>query len=284
MEGLTTGVRPMTEADIDFGMELKNTVGWNQVRADWARLITLEPEGCFVATIDGQNVGTATTTTYEDKFGWVAMVLVHPDHRRKGIGTTLLDACINYLQARVATVKLDATPMGKKLYDTLGFVDEYVMERWMGRGIVGGESRGVTPLTEDELDALCAFDLPVFGADRSRLLRRFISEAGTVALCMMDGRQMLGYGIARPGSNSWQIGPVVAGNPSVAERLFRALLDRFPNEPVFADLLMPNPHVLDLARSLNFEKQRYLIRMYKGPNLHPGHPEYVYAATGPEKG
>lgn len=284
MDGITVKVRRMTEADIDFGMELKNTAGWNQVPADWDRLIALEPEGCFVATINGQSVGTATTTSYEDKFGWVAMVLVHPDHRRKGIGTTLLDACIDYLQDRVATIKLDATPMGKKLYDTLGFVDEYMMERWMGRGLAPTEIKGVTPVTEAEIDALCEFDLPVFGADRSRLLQRFLSERTTVSACMMDGRQMLGYGIARPGYNSWQIGPVVAGNQSVAEKLLRALLGSFPSEPVFADLLMPNPHILDLVRSLGLEKQRYLIRMYKGPNLHPGHPEYVYAAAGPEKG
>lgn len=41
--------RVMTEADIDFGMKLKNLAKWNQIPADWKRFIDLEPQGCFVA-------------------------------------------------------------------------------------------------------------------------------------------------------------------------------------------------------------------------------------------
>lgn len=284
MSGNAIGIRPMTLQDIDFGMELKNLAGWNQLPNDWQRMIGLTPEGCFIATSEDTPIGTATTINYEDKAGWIAMVLVDPEHRRKGIGSALLYACIDHLEQLVETVKLDATPMGKQLYDTLGFVDEYMMERWLGRGVSSTEVPGVRRITDEMLPAVCQFDLPVFGADRSRLLRAMVTEPANTPLCVVDDDQLVGYGIVRPGYHAWQIGPMVATEPDVAQRLFRALLGVVGEDHVYNDALMPNPHVLDLLRDFNFDKQRHLIRMYKGPNAYPGLPQYVYAASGPEKG
>ena len=277
-------IRQMTAADIPFGMELKKLASWNQLEGDWERLLALEPDGCFVATEGDVPVGTATTTTFEDKFGWIAMVLVHPDHRRKGFGGALLYACIEYLEECVETVKLDATPMGKKLYDTMGFVDEYMMERWLGRGSNTGVAAGVEALTETLLPDVSAFDEPVFGADRTRLLRHMLHEEANKCIVLRDGRQILGYGILRPGLHAWQLGPVVAARPSDANIIFRSLLAQAGNQHVQCDVLLPNRYILDMLREYGFEKQRYLIRMYKGKNSSPGHPEYVYAASGPEKG
>jgi hypothetical protein len=42
---------------------------------------------------------------------------------------------ICYLEQKgVAAVKLDATPTGKQLYQTIGFADEYSLERRQGMG------------------------------------------------------------------------------------------------------------------------------------------------------
>jgi GNAT superfamily N-acetyltransferase len=277
-------IRKMTAADIAFGMELKNAVGWNQLPADWERLIALEPDGCFVATLHGRDVGTATTTTYEDRFGWTAMVLVHPDHRRKGIGTSLLHAGIDYLEQRVEAVKLDATPMGKKLYDTLGFVDEYMMERWLGKGTNPVSIPDVVPIDQQLLTAVCEFDTPIFGADRSRLLKMLVNEEPNTAVCVAHAGRVVGYGILRPGYNCAQLGPIVAEEPKTADMLFRVLLGAVGDRHVQSDVLLPNRYVLDMMRHYRFEKQRYLVRMYKGRNAHPGLPKHVYAASGPEKG
>jgi len=277
-------IRTMTSADISLGMELKEIAGWNQIPADWQRLLALEPQGCFVAVCDGVDVGTATTTTYEDKFGWVAMVLVHPHYRRRGIGTALLYAAIDYLEERVGTVKLDATPMGKQLYDTLGFVDEYMMERWLGRGTKPLQLPAVGPITPDIFPALCEFDRPVFGADRSRLLGMLVNEEPNTALCIRDAGRVVAYGILRPGYQAAHLGPLVALEPEPAETLFRALLAAAGVQHIYNDMLLPNPNTRELLRKYGFSKQRHLIRMFRGDNAHPGHPQYIYAASGPAKG
>jgi len=277
-------IRKMTTADVPFGMDLKNAIGWNQLPADWERLIALEPEGCFVATSDGHDVGTATTTAYEDRFGWVAMLLVHPDHRRRGIGASLLHACMDYLHQRVKAVKLDATPMGKNLYDGLGFVDEYIIERWLGKGTGPVQIPDVVPIDRQLLPAVCKFDAPIFGADRSALLTMLVNEEPNTAVCVADEGRVVGYGILRPGYNCAQLGPVVAKEPNTADMLFRVLLGAAGDQHVQSDVLLPNRYVLDMMRHYRLEKQRHLIRMYRGQNAWPGLPEHIYAATGPEKG
>ena len=60
------------------------------------------------------------------------MVLVEQRFQSQGIGTALLERAIGYLDSRkIPCMKLDATPQGRVLYEKLGFVSEYDIERWM---------------------------------------------------------------------------------------------------------------------------------------------------------
>jgi GNAT superfamily N-acetyltransferase len=215
------------------------------------------------------------------------MVLVHPDFRRRGLGRQLLLAGIEYLEgAGVGAVKLDATPMGKRLYDTIGFVDEYGLERWTGQGrsdaVLGPDMRELTPA---DLEALVAFDTPIFGADRRRVLRRVLSEpairaAGTFAA----SGEVEGYVAVRPGQNAMYIGPLLAHRAVTAAALWRWARGIVGPRPVYVDVLLPNPTALELVRESGFTKQRELIRMYRGTNLSPGRPDLQYGILGPEVG
>jgi ribosomal protein S18 acetylase RimI-like enzyme len=129
---ITLRFRLMTVEDVPEAMRLKGAAGWNQTRADWARFLSSTPEGCFVAEDRGRVVGTATSIVYEGRFAWIGMVTVDPQYRGQGIGTALLQSVIRYLDSRrVPCMKLDATPQGKPVYEKLGFVSEYGIERWM---------------------------------------------------------------------------------------------------------------------------------------------------------
>ncbi len=78
-------IRTLTLSDVPFAMRLVEIVGWNQLPADWHRLIRIAPQGCFLAEWDGQPAATATAVAYGTDCAWVGMVLVHPDFRRRGI-------------------------------------------------------------------------------------------------------------------------------------------------------------------------------------------------------
>ena len=282
-----TTIRPFTADDIPFGMSLKDLAGWNQLPADWERLLTWEPEGCFVAEHDGVLAGTATTFDYEGRFGWVGMVLVHPEMRRKGIGTALLMHGIEYLEAKgVAAVKLDATPMGKQLYDQIGFVDEYMIER---RGGVASPPAPLDDLRsfagEGRTASLSPFDAPLFGADRGRVLRSLAAAEGAHAGAEHgeDGG-VRGYVMVRRGRSRNYVGPWVADDPEVAARLFDWAMAQIAGEPFFVDVCLACPHVNDIVTQVQYPTQRQLIRMYRGTNAYPGEPAQVYGLAGPEIG
>jgi hypothetical protein len=59
--------RLMTAADIPQAMQLKDAAGWNQTCADWLRFLSANPEGCFVADIEGRILGTSASIVYEGK-------------------------------------------------------------------------------------------------------------------------------------------------------------------------------------------------------------------------
>ena len=61
------------------------------------------------------------------------MMLVEEPHRCRGIGRALMVHALDRLDsAGVRTVRLDATPVGRPLYESLGFVAEATLFRYQG--------------------------------------------------------------------------------------------------------------------------------------------------------
>jgi len=277
-------IRLLTEQDIPFGMRLKDIARWNQTPDDWKRFLALSPDGCFVAEWEGQQAGTATTTTYGDRFGWVGMVLVAPEMRRKGIGTRLLKHAITHLEeAGVASVRLDATPLGKELYDTLGFQDDYELERMEG---VAQEAGGLgTAMKAGDVAEVAAFDAERFGADRSKMLATLCRQAPQLCFLSRSSAGALdGYIMARPGQNAYQIGPWIATHPDAAEGLFRRTLTALGGRRVFLDVPRVSDEPSHIVRQHGFTTQRPFIRMYRGELRHPGRPGETYGICGAETG
>ena len=272
----------MTRGDIAAAMRLKDAAGWNQTAGDWERLLSASPEGCFAAECEGRVAGTVATVIYEGRFAWIGMVIVDPPYRGKGIGTTLLERAISYLDSRsVPTIKLDATPLGKPLYEQFGFVSEYDVERWALTRAVGKPAvRNVVR----ELDAVLRLDREVFGADRSPLLRSVARETPQFVLVTKQQEAVAGYAFGRRGTRADHLGPWVAPDEDVAVTLLDEFLRRSERELVFIDCVRRNPWAVSLAQAHDFELSRPLTRMFRGRNDFPGRPELLCAILGPEFG
>ena len=265
-------IRLMTEADLAFADSLRATAGWNQTLRDWRRFLDLDPNGCFIAERNGAPAGTATTIRYQNKIAWIGMVLVHPEQRRHGIGRGLLWHCIDYLnRCGVQCIKLDATPLGKTLYDTMGFVDEWTMTRW--RGVVtGGPSK---KNAEIDLEEIAAWDEKAFGVKRSELMAKLAADCETVVL------KGVGFAMRREGSRAYHLGPVVAKNSKSAIKIMEALLR--PGE-VIIDVPDRNEAVAHWAQGKGLVAERQLKRMRLGPAAPADAPETLIAIAAPEVG
>ncbi len=279
-------LRPLTPADIPFGMSLKEQAGWNQTEADWGMLLEASEGGSFVALHNGKAAGTVTTVTYQDHFSWLGMMLVDPALRRRGIGERLLEAAVDFARTK-GPVRLDATPLGSKLYDSLGFKAEGTICRYLK---LGGAKAGKAPagscvkLTEDLLAAVARYDAPVFGADREVILKHLHQNAPAYACCVKQAEQFRGYCLGRHGSQFEQLGPLVAADFETARCLLLYALDQCQDQDVIVDVPAAQKEWRAFLEDLGFVPQRSFTRMFLGELEHPGQPDNQYAIAGPELG
>jgi len=263
----------MTLGDLDCAMNLKNQVGWNQTPDDIRRLVEYEPEGCFIAEMNGVPVGTVSTTSYGTKVAWIGMMLVLPEYRRRGIARKLIQTSIDYLQRRnVMCIKLDATPLGQPLYEQLGFHAEWDFQRWEREG-----ENAPTFLLDGALSSeLVAIDELAFGADRSEWLTRVASG------CRVFTAQS-SYGMLRPGSVATYLGPVVSEDSSEVAAMVVEMLSAADGR-VFWDIPTGNTLAESLAAQHGFQPVRDLLRMWSGEANVAGRPDLQFALLDPTTG
>jgi len=264
-------IRHLKVRDVIFADSLRKMEGWNQTTDDWFPFIALEPDGCFIAEWDGVSVGTITTIRYGVAVGWIGMALVHPEYRKRGIGRALLQRAIDYLRDnKVNCIKLDATPLGKKLYDSLGFRDEWSLTRWTKTGV----DFVCVPTEELDLRKISQWDERAIGANRYALLTALSS--GSLSKITEHG-----FGMIRAGSNAAYLGPVVAETADEGLTIVRELIS---NLNVVWDIPDYNGPAIHWAKTNGFTARRTLTRMYLGENVRAEAPETLYAIAGPEVG
>jgi GNAT superfamily N-acetyltransferase len=275
-------IRPMTVADVPLGLCLSGQAGWNQTESDWRRALDLQADGCFVAEANGTPAGTTTTCIFGDT-AWIAMVLVHETMRGRGIGTALMRHALAFLDDRgIATVRLDATPLGQPIYERLGFTVEFRLARYEGALPPAPAVDGLEPVMPKQWEALAAFDRAATGIDRRALLLRLFAEQPDNVRCTRNGSATIGYIAARAGRQAVQLGPCIAP-PDCCPRLFVDAWVRHGGNRVYVDIPVANPTAMRLAEAQGLTVQRHLTRMSRG-KPRPERLEWLCASFGPEKG
>ena len=269
-------VRKMAVADLALAIELSLSEGWNQTSNDWARVLNYEPDGCFVAEIDGALAGTVTTTRYGDQLAWIGMMLVRPNFRRRGVGIALMERALGFLKDHsVKCVKLDATPLGEPLYARLGFQREWSFHRWE-RPSKDSPILSAPDIEFSLTEPIHQIDQVAFGVDRSDWLSLLASESSTSS----EGDS---FAMIRDGRRAVYLGPVVATSPASARRLIDTLTARCDG-PVFWDVPGTNTAAIEIAKSLDFRPVRDLTRMWLGDELVSPEVGLQFALAGPAVG
>ena len=275
-------VRIMTEANVPLGMRLKAANGWNQTEADWRRYLGMQPDGCFVAELDGKPVGTVITCVF-GPVAWIAMVLVDADHRGRGVGKALMGHALDFLERQgVRSVRLDATPLGQPLYEKQGFVAEYALLRYEGVLPRGKGMANVEPLLPDHLENALLLDRAVTQTDRRKLLQRLASEFPQAMRVVRRADKLEGYSAARPGARAFQLGPCIAMG-SAGKQLLDDSRRQYGGKQVFIDIPTGNVPAIRWAEESGLSVQRRLLRMCRGPAPEEQIPA-LWASSGPEMG
>lgn len=278
-------VRRLDERDIDAAIRLTDLEAWGYTQADFLRLLTLSPEGCFAAVRAGEIIGVLTTTSY-GPVAFLGAVMVAPDHRDGGVGKAMMSAALRHLsRSGVRTVRLNAYLHVVSFYEALGFRREYEVIRWRGTPRRGNPER-VRPATRADLDDVVSLDERHAGVRRRNLLERLLFEFPRTFLVAEDGGKVIGYIVGSRSGDACEVGPwvVLPARRAFARLLFDALVRASGAKTVAFAGPAVNPYLAAFAREERFEVVFRTVRMYRGEDAHGGDPRGMWALAGLEKG
>jgi GNAT superfamily N-acetyltransferase len=280
-----TEFRAMTGGDLPLFLRLTGLVGWGMTEQDLDRLITFSPDGNFVASVGGAEVGMVATTSYGE-VAWIGNLIVDPGTRGKGLGAALTVHAMNHLRDRgVRSIRLDSVPLAIPLYRRLGYVDEYWSMRYMGEAKPRPVT-GVEPMGEADLGEVSRLDLKHFKAPRRRHLEYSYRLSPELCFTARVRGELVGYIMGRDGSDRVRVGPWICepGHGVEAEALLCALMNRRPGQQVWVGFPEGNADSRAILEGNGFREIPSSLRMCHGDRGGVENVEAVYGLGGPDKG
>ena len=253
-------LRNMAQADLALALEWTAAEGWNPGLHDANCFYAADPEGFFLAELDGAPIGCVSAVRYGSGFGFLGLYIIKAEHRRRGFGLELWRAALDHLGDRV--IGLDGVVAQQDNYRKSGFRIAFRNIRQEGKG-GGAAPPGVIDLAAIPIEEILRYDETAFPAPRADFLRSWIEQPQAVALGVVDGRRLKGYGVLRACREGFKIGPLFADDEETADHLFAGLTARAPGAAVFLDTPEANPAAGALAARHAMTPIFETARMYK---------------------
>lgn len=250
------------QADTNWGQSLRRYIGW-------------QPDGWIMALENDQPVAMVGAVDY-GTYAYIGMMAVHESQQRRGIGMQVMEQILAHLDRKgCPIVLLDATKSGAGLYTKLGFTKKGV------RAVFDYRAAAPPPppdqpyyvLSAADLEEVIAFDRPIFGGDRRRMLEAQLEDHPDRGLLTRGANgEITGYLFA----DERRLAPFIAATPQTAETLLRAGLQL--SFSVLPGVIAPlqNKAALDLLVDYGFVSLRNCAHMQRGGSEHPQQVDKLY--------
>lgn len=241
--------------------------GWNPGLEDAAAFHATDPNGFFVAKINGKTVAAISVVNHSDSFAFLGLYLCHPEFRGQGIGFALWQHALTHAGQRC--IGLDGVPAQEANYARSGFVFSGRTLRLSGQ-LMPGQSECPLVASPDfpELERL---DLAASGVARPRFLRSWLENRPTrKTVLLRDNGVISGFATARTCRTGCKIGPIVAANAQDAYRLARSAASALQQDRVVIDVPDAAEPFVVLLRQDGFAQDFSTARMFRGPALKSG--------------
>lgn len=260
-------LRSMRRTEVQLALDWAAAEGWNPGRFDAEPFWAADPQGFFLAEVDGRPAGSIAAVAYDERFGFAGLYVVRPQLRGGRCGVELGRAALDYLGSR--TIGLDGVPAKQENYHRLGFRPAYKTVRHEGvaRAIFrsADSAAELVDLRRIPRAVLAGYDRTFFPAPRPDFLEAWIRQPGSAALGVIRQDRLAGYAVARPCRAGYKIGPLAADEPMLAEVLLEAIVEVLSGETFYLDAPEPNRAAAALAARYQMRPVFETIRMYRGP-------------------
>lgn len=243
--------------------------GWNPGLDDAAAFHAADPDGYFVAKTKGEPIAGISVVTQSPDYGFLGLYLCVPEYRGQGIGWSVWQAGMQYLDNRV--VGLDGVVEQQPNYRKSGFEFHHRNIRFSGKAGQITEHQPpdlqLRPFDSGhDLPLLVSLDAATGGFERAAFFTAWTapSVSRQTLLCWRDDR-FLGFGTIRQCRQGHKIGPLIAADQPTAVAILSALAKQAAATDITLDVPEPNDSALSLCRHLDLLPVFETARMYRGP-------------------
>ncbi|MFA7437637.1 GNAT family N-acetyltransferase [Castellaniella sp.] len=274
----------LAPADLQGLNQLVAASHWNQTADDW-RLFMAFGRIAVIRDVAGQVIASGAVLPMETGVraampAWISMILVHPNHRDRGLGSAVFRHCLDHALDQGYIPMLDATPQGAALYQRHGFRPLWPLSRWERAGQTPGIAQPASALQpEQDGLALESLERAALGLSRRHVLQHLLDRPGSHCI-----QQAHGFAIVRSGRLAMHAGPIVSMAPEQDSALLAQVIDT-PFR-LFIDVPDCQSVLQQQLRQAGFSRQRGFIRM-AGPSPTPwpkAAAPALLAIAGPEYG
>lgn len=275
-------IRPLKLEELNFAHYLTKIEKWGTTRQELEELFNTDPQGFFIAHINGEPVGIVTSINY-NSFGFIGNLIVIKEFRDQGIGNELMKKAIGYLKSsNNKTIMLDAVPSVVPLYENLGFISICRSLRLKTTLKSKSLSSFVTNMSDRDLTSIINLDLKHFKGDRSEFIKRRYSQNYNYCFVIKRSGYIKGYLMAFPKNKLLFVGPWIVDTEEPNPLILLESLVYKKKTKLIIGILESNHKALALLKSLSFKIFNYSIRMYLGDPYIPSNG--IIAIAGPDRG
>jgi GNAT superfamily N-acetyltransferase len=266
-------------ADIPLLLEVSKSAGWPTTAGTWGALLGVGG-GAFFGhrSAGGEIVSSAGIFNYGG-LASLAMVLVKPAYRGRGLAKELITHCRAQLPPDTALM-LVSTELGLPLYTRLGFKPVGQTRRMFLSGSTAKPgcaacARFVRPYTAADFRGVLSADAAALGVEREGVIRACVNAPGA-CFVFTDGSRVTGFAAAKDGPGVRAIGPVIAPDEEAALCLVESLIPA-NGAKVQIDPLTGHTGFLKALADRGFTVESTApIMLFNGESL-PGRRENLFA-------
>lgn len=266
--------RTATLGDVEQALDWAAAEGWNPGLEDATAFFAADADGFFVAVEAETPVAAISVVNHSDSFAFLGLYIVIPSFRGQGIGFDLWRHAVQHAGRR--TIGLDGVPDQQANYAASGFQHAGSTVRYVGQ-VDAATSASIRLARAADIPGMISAEAHLSGVRKDAYLTAWFTNTETRKTLMDDG----GFCTIRRCRGAAKIGPLVADDPVVAERLLRHAASIF-GDYLSIDVPEHAPELADLCVAMGLSPGFQTARMYRGTSVlaSPG----VYAVTSLELG
>jgi GNAT superfamily N-acetyltransferase len=243
------------------------TEGWNPGPKDADVFFATDPEGFYGYYRNGELIAGGSIVSYNGRFGFMGLFIVKPEHRSAGLGRQLWYQRRDTLLSRLnegAAIGMDGVIAMQPFYNRGGFEIAFRDERHVRAGAAFEVHKNISPIGEDDIDAVLAYDTICFGFPRPQFMQPWLFLPGNKTFKYVEADMVMGFAVVRKLISGYKIGPLFADNTTIAEELYKACLDAVQGEQLYIDIPVCNEAAVRLVKKYQAEYVFECARMYYG--------------------